>query len=307
MRTLRRLSSPSLPPQQLLTGHVAWVVGGVGPIGSGIARAFLRAGATVLVNSRYNHRLEVLSEELGHPEKLIPIHSTMLAPGSEETVRRAMSLTAGRLDHVVAHSSVRWWRKAGDCDETATTPLIPRGRMFELTADEFGVYASQLPRLHFEAGRLLLPRLNSRDRTAASTYTFVTGGEPIHLEPRHGLWARVQGESSESRTSLGHVNAQAMWGLAAAVRREMRDQPVTVSEVRLNMRFNRPLEERLDDPRDEPLTHNLGSICAGIASSPSKAGGLHTIDSQRDIEALQGRFPTVEKPYGVYFRAPDLG
>ena len=63
---------------QVLANQVAWVVGGVGPIGSGLARGLLRAGATVIVNSRYQNRLDTLSEELGHPEKLLCINETMV-------------------------------------------------------------------------------------------------------------------------------------------------------------------------------------------------------------------------------------
>ena len=41
-----------------------------GLIGKGIAHGLLRAGATVVVNSRHPSRLSDLAEELGHPEKL---------------------------------------------------------------------------------------------------------------------------------------------------------------------------------------------------------------------------------------------
>ena len=54
-----------------LAGTVSWVVGGVGIIGRGIAHQLLRAGSVVIVNSRFPGRLEALSEDLGHPEKLV--------------------------------------------------------------------------------------------------------------------------------------------------------------------------------------------------------------------------------------------
>eukprot|EP00966_Prymnesium_polylepis_P308220 7122687-Prymnesium_polylepis.1 len=72
------------------------------------------------------------------------------------------------------------------------------------------------------------------------------------------------------------------------------------------MRFNRPLAERLEEPRGSPLSHDVGAICAGIASQPQHAGGLHVIDSAGSIEELKARFPSVDQPYAVYFRSPDL-
>eukprot|EP00966_Prymnesium_polylepis_P308221 7122687-Prymnesium_polylepis.2 len=111
--------------------------------------------------------------------------------------------------------------------------VVPPGGFFDLTTDEFAAAATALPRLHFEACRLLLPKL-----TDGSSYTFVTGGEPVHLKLSNGVWQRVSsGEQTSgvgARSSLGQVNAQAVWGLAAAVRREMAEQPVTVAEVRVS-------------------------------------------------------------------------
>ena len=59
----------AIPPMSgTLEGQTCWVVGGAGQIGTGIVRGLLRAGATVVVNSRSGERLSALTEELGHPE-----------------------------------------------------------------------------------------------------------------------------------------------------------------------------------------------------------------------------------------------
>lgn len=50
----RRLSSAAGGPS--LDGKICWVIGGAGIIGTGIARGLLRAGATVIVNSRESRR-----------------------------------------------------------------------------------------------------------------------------------------------------------------------------------------------------------------------------------------------------------
>lgn len=91
-----------------LDGSIAWVVGGAGVIGSGLVRGLLRAGATVVCNSRHKPRLEALSQELNHPANLVTLHGSMMPGAAAETVERAMALTGGRLDHVVTHSAVRW-------------------------------------------------------------------------------------------------------------------------------------------------------------------------------------------------------
>lgn len=49
-------------PGKALAGKVTWVVGGVGLIGKGICRGLLRAGSTVIVNSRSAERLSVLND-----------------------------------------------------------------------------------------------------------------------------------------------------------------------------------------------------------------------------------------------------
>ena len=47
-------------------------------------------------------------------------------------------------------------------------------------------------------------------------------------------------------------------------------------------------------------------LCAGIASNAPHAAGLHVVDTNNDLQALKGRFPSVEKPYGVYFTPAEL-
>ena len=127
-----------------LYGQYAWVIGGAGTVGTGLCRGLLRAGATVLVNSRHPNRLTALADDLGHPEQLITLNGSML-PGSSDTLtQEVMEMTGGRLDHVVAHSGVQWWANGGD--EYA---LLPRAiRILDLNTDEFARAAVQLPLLH---------------------------------------------------------------------------------------------------------------------------------------------------------------
>ena len=85
--------------------------------------------------------------------------------------------------------------------------------------------------MQFAAARLLVPRLAG---VPGASYTFVTGGA-----------------GEEARSPIGQINAQAVWGLAAALRTEGNKRhivsPLKMNEVRVGMRFNRRLEERRAD------------------------------------------------------------
>jgi NAD(P)-dependent dehydrogenase (short-subunit alcohol dehydrogenase family) len=272
---------PVLPSQPgSLEGKIVWMVGGAGLIGTGLARGYLHAGATVICNSRYDARLQRLSEDLGHPERLIAFRGSMLPDQSEQTVNAVMELTAGKLDHVVTHSAVRWW--GGDNRDGDETNLLVnsgvRGSLFDMSMEDFTHQAMMLPQMHFATARLLFPRLQ---QVPNSTYIFVTGGI---------------GE----RSPIGQINAKAVWGLAAAMRAEGRvgvNLGVNVEEVRVGLRFNRSAEERRADPRDEPLSHDIGHICAGIAAAPAESlrCELHKLDSADDVAATKQRFPVLNE------------
>lgn len=259
-----------------LYGQFAWVVGGAGIVGRGICRGLLRAGCTVLVNSRHPSRLTELSESLDHPANLVMLQGSMLPGGAEQTVQQAMDMTGGQIDHVVAHSGVMWWDGKGG-DESAT---LLSGRVLGLDAEDFAASAVQLPLLHFEAARRLLPRLGDASSSRPHSYTFVTGG------------------SSPEMTGLAQVNAHAMRGLSAALQKEAPTTTLTVAEMRVLLQIGRAAEERAADPRTTPLTHDLGTIAAGIAGSPAgSAAGLHTIATDADVIALQHQFPAMDAPY----------
>ena len=268
-----------------LDGSIAWVIGGAGLIGKGLVRGYLRAGATVLCNSRHKARLTALERELDNPERLITIHGSMMPEAAEETVATAMELTDGKLDHVATHSAVRWWGRPGEIDETGTLQGINAegraGGILSLSHDDFAQQAMMLPLMQFAAARMLIPRL---ERAPAASYTFVTGDA-----------------GERARSPIGQVNAQAVWGLAAALRREMASSSVRIGEVRVGMRFNRSVDERRAEPRPNPLSHEVGTICAGFAATPTAANALHAINSAEDIAALKRMLPVEDKGYPVYF------
>ena len=213
----------------------------------------------------------------------------MMPEEAEATVAAAMELTAGRLDHVVAHSAVRyyptcpttwgaacphphphphpqvrWWGRAGECDETGTISAMREGgtgSILHLDQESFAQQMTMLPRMQFESARLLLPRLQAAPN---ASYTLVTGGA-----------------GEDARSPIGQINAQAVWGLAAALRNEMRasNSAVRIGEVRVGVRFNRSIGS-------EPFSHDLGRICAGLAASAETANALHAVDSQQQLAPI---------------------
>ena len=274
-----------------LTGQVAWVVGGVGLVGQGICRALLRAGATVVVNSRFEKRLETLSEELAHPEKLVCVHGTMLPDGAADTVTRTMSMLGHRIDHVVAHSGVRWW--AMDRGDESST-LGRQGRLLDVSPSDYAASCAQLASLHYSAAHQLIPLLGD---ASANSYTFVTPGGAQSRAGTLTEWG--------PRSGLGRVNAHAVWGLAAALRSELREtSSLRMAELRVGMQLARDAADRWKDPRETPLSHDIGAVCAGIAASEASAG-LLTADNQEEMKQLKADYPVANVGYSVYF-APEL-
>jgi len=139
-----------------LVNQTCWVVGGVGAIGRGISRGLLKAGATVIVNSRSEERLTRFSEDLGHPDRLITIKGSLLPGYASKTV--GQTLDAMPLDHVVAHGAVRYWGNFGTNNRRDESHMIQgdhRGSFLQsMTPEDFVGPASQLASLHFSAAQV---------------------------------------------------------------------------------------------------------------------------------------------------------
>jgi hypothetical protein len=103
----------------------------------------------------------LLSRRAGSPEKLVAINSSLLPGHAEGTIQQAMELTAGQLDHVVAHSAVRWWGlhgpskrgESGILDEAYGPPVATR--LLDLSTEDYIASSTQLPALHHCVARRL--------------------------------------------------------------------------------------------------------------------------------------------------------
>mmetsp|Transcript_5929 Transcript_5929/g.5789 ORF Transcript_5929/g.5789 Transcript_5929/m.5789 type:complete len:278 (+) Transcript_5929:108-941(+) len=263
-----------------LANQTCWVVGGVGVIGRGITRGLLKAGATVIVNSRSADRLTQLSKDLDHPDGLVTIQGSLLPGYASKTVKQ--TLDARPLDHVVAHGAVRYWGKFGTKDRRDETNLIHKtgGRSFlqSMTPEEFVGPASQLASLHFSAAQELIPRIQFSNN-GPSSYTFVTGCAGGHPEGK--------------RSALGEINTHHVWGLSAALRNERLEKDINCRELRIRLPVNRPTEERENEPRERPLSEDIGTLCAGLvatADNKEEMGTLIEVADQARLESLLDQY-----------------
>mmetsp|Transcript_17008 Transcript_17008/g.16421 ORF Transcript_17008/g.16421 Transcript_17008/m.16421 type:complete len:298 (-) Transcript_17008:453-1346(-) len=273
-----------------LTNQTCWVVGGVGVVGRVITRGLLQAGASVIVNSRSEERLEKLKDSLGNPSGLITVHGSLLPGRASRTV--ADALLSAPLNHVVAHGAVRWWArptagsyefyeyKAG-CDETFSLNIKPSQRILDYSPEDFVVSSAQLASLHFSAAQELIPRIQFFSSIGPSSYTFVTGDG--------------SGKPGGGRTAMGEINSHHVWGLSAGLRNELSNTAIQPSNARVNcreIRLDVPTHSDEDDsqvPKERPLSEDIGILCAGLASSASRSddnGRLMHIQSREQMEQL---------------------
>ena len=245
-----------------LVNKTAWVVGGVGVVGRGITRGLLQAGATVIVNSRCPERLDNLKETLGDPERLVTVHGSLLPGYASKTVAETLQSTA--LNHVVAHGAVRWWARptAGTyeyyeyragCDESYSLNIRANEKLLDMSPEEFASSSAQLASLHFSAAQQLIPRLEATGEP--SSYTFVTGDG--------------SGKPGGERTAMGEINSHHVWGLSAALRKQLAGSggKVNIREIRVGLPVNPTDEEERRDARRAPVSEQIGDLCAGLAAS----------------------------------------
>lgn len=262
-----------------LANQTAWVVGGVGVVGRGVARGLLSAGATVVVNSRSEERLDNIKTSLGNPARLVTIHGSLLPGQASKTVAETLK-TFGHLNHVVAHGAVRWWArptagkyeyyeyKAG-CDETYALNINATERLLDMAPEAFAQSSAQLATLHFSAAQQLIPRLQAAPNGELPSYTFVTGDG--------------SGKPGGDRTAMGEINSHHVWGLSAALRREVDGKTVVCREVRVGL----PVHN--EDPKrggNRPLSEDIGNLCAGLATLTTKEGDHGRLIKLEDFDQL---------------------
>ena len=187
-----------------LLNQNVWIVGGVGVVGRGIARSLLKAGATVIVNSRSSERLRRFDADIGEDgaDRLVTVRGSLLPGYASKTVNQ--TLGALPLHHVVAHGALRFG--GGFADETHSLSMAGGGLLM-LGREDFARSATHLASLHFSAAQELIPRVQFAAPGLAGgvgTFTFVTGrggGHPAAGSEVPAMTAINQYQVSRSATS----------------------------------------------------------------------------------------------------------
>jgi 3-oxoacyl-[acyl-carrier protein] reductase len=148
-----------------MAGKVALVTGGSGVVGSGIIRAFLAAGATVVAPLRGDPANTLLPELEGiDTSKLHVVKADVSDPKQVAILAQDMKQKYGTLDHVVA-SVGGWWQK---------------GPLLQQSVEELEENLRVRVVSHFCLAKYLIPVLK---QGAESSYTFITGagGEKVMM------------------------------------------------------------------------------------------------------------------------------
>jgi NAD(P)-dependent dehydrogenase (short-subunit alcohol dehydrogenase family) len=102
---LRRLPEAWAPSGNVLDGRVVLVTGAYGGLGSAVARAAARAGATVVITGKRKRRLEQLYDAMvqeGLPEPVIhPLDMESATPRDYEALAEGIQRDLRRLDGIV--------------------------------------------------------------------------------------------------------------------------------------------------------------------------------------------------------------
>ncbi|PSC70067.1 SDR family oxidoreductase [Micractinium conductrix] len=196
-----------------LSGRVCLVAGGSGVVGSGIVRALLLDGATVVAPLRRNDQIEQLRAECsGAPlENLMPVVVGISEDQYCSALVSGVLQKYGRLDHAVSCFGGFW--EGG--------PLTEQG------LDELFRVVGDCATPHFVFARHVLPALNPEP---SSSLLFISG---------------AAGERClNADSSLYSVASSMLYGIILAAQAQFAEHPFRVNELRLSAFFKRHEELR---------------------------------------------------------------
>jgi 3-oxoacyl-[acyl-carrier protein] reductase len=217
-----------------LDDTITLIAGGTGTVGECVVRAFLRAGATVIVPSRSADKIASLREFLGDgtSRRLTALVGDIGDPRGAQTLRDQVVERFGRLDAVVASLGGTW---------EAKLPTI------EVPVETWDEYHQSNLKAHFLAARAFLPVLADRP---GSSYTFLGGLSALVPVP---LYSPVA------------VNSAAQLMMARILMQEMKTTRVRINQVMCGYINTRA---RAGHARPEWITADeVGRFCAYLASS----------------------------------------
>ncbi|MEA5565358.1 MULTISPECIES: SDR family oxidoreductase [unclassified Anabaena] len=219
-----------------LENKVTLILGGAGNVGEGIVRAFLKAGAIVVVPSRQAEKLEELRTylgELAHGDRFMPIVGEISQVESAEIIRDQLLKQFGKLDAVVA-SLGGWW--------FGNKPVT------EVSIAEWQQYLDSNLTSHFIAARTFLPVLQENQ---GASYTLI-GGAAAEVP--------IPNVSPVSITAAGQLM------LAQVLMQENKGSSVRINEVIVHSW----VATRSSQERSQPTwisADDIGEFTAWLASS----------------------------------------
>lgn len=164
--------SDTAPNPDLSRRHVL-IPGGTGTVGEGAVRAYLAAGADVVVPSRTQARADELGARLAdvRTDRLhLVLHDYTSFAGAEELVATMVD-RLGSVDDVVAPIGGWWWGK----------------RLWEIDESDWQAAFVDLATAHMAVARAALPRLSRR-----GAYSIVVGQSANAPVPGSGLVSMEQ-------------------------------------------------------------------------------------------------------------------
>ncbi len=235
---------------QTLDGHVVVIAGGTGAVGEGVVRAYLERGATVVVPSRSQGKVDrfrgVLGEtgQSGRLHFLVQGYSTF---ADAEALANDVIAKFGRVDDVVA-SIGGWW---------AGKPL------WQISEADWQSFYIEFSTAHVAVLRAFLPRLG-----AAGAYTLILGGSATTPVPGSAMVSMEQAALLMMR-SVVQLEAQDQRRIFALV----------MGPIMTRMRHK-------GDP-DWVTADQVGEIAASLSANPRVAGRDLSMRGQADVAAAR--------------------
>jgi 3-oxoacyl-[acyl-carrier protein] reductase len=234
------------PTSTSLDGKVVVLPGGTGNVGEGIVRAFLKAGATVVVPSRSQSRLDgltaLMGPELGGNLKTVAAGYSTFAEA--DLLAEKIVTEHGRVDHVVAAVGGWWMGKA----------------LWEIGQDDWQKVFVDVATSHMALARSFVPRLAEH-----GSYTTIAGFSGRKPYPAAGI-VSMQGA------------AQLM--MREALSAELRGQR-RVNDLILGPVINR---SRPGGDANWLTSDQVGQAAVGVARTPAIADEHVILDTTDDLK-----------------------
>jgi NAD(P)-dependent dehydrogenase (short-subunit alcohol dehydrogenase family) len=234
-----------------LNGKVVVVPGGTGNVGEGIVRAFLTAGATVVVPSRSQARLDALGKLIG-PELTGNLKTIEAGYGTfDDTDALATKLVEelGHIDHVVSSVGGWWMGKA----------------LWQISEDDWQKVFVDVTTSHMALARAFIPRLEE-----GGSYTAIAGFSAQKPYPAAGI-VSMQGA------------AQLM--MREAFSAELKGQR-RINDLVLGPIINR---SRPGGDPNWLTADQVGEAAVAVARTPSIADEHVVLDTVEDLNKVLGR------------------